>query len=83
MRYRVDGFIHQDKCVLQVSDISYLSENHKKNKLLSKTVKAEEFITDESLEIDDSLREIKQNTRKSTLYFLDGLCKDFESKFGH
>ncbi|MDU1890561.1 MAG: DUF4468 domain-containing protein [Dysgonomonas sp.] len=83
MRYRINGFIHNDKCVFEITDISYLCENHKKNNLLSKTVRAEEFITDYAMESDDGLHEIKNNTRMSTLYFLDELGRDFESKFGH
>lgn len=83
MRYRVNGFIFQDRCVLEVTDISYLYENAKKNTLLSRVMKAEEFITDDAINIKDELQEFRINTRKSTLYFLDELTKDLETKFGY
>lgn len=83
MRYRINGFIFQDKCVLEVTEISYLYENAKKNTLLSRVMKAEEFITDDAILVRDELQEFRANTRKSTLYFLDELTKDLEAKFGY
>lgn len=83
MRYRINGFLFQDKCILEVTDISYLCENQANNKLLPRIIRAEDFITDSALELDDNIREFRINTRKSTLYFLNEISKDFESKFGH
>ncbi|MDR3059347.1 MAG: hypothetical protein LBU84_14570 [Prevotella sp.] len=82
MRYRVNGFIFQDKCVLEIIDISYLYENSGKGNLLSRVIRAEDFITDKALE-DNNHLEIKTNTRKSTLYFLNELGANFENKFGY
>lgn len=81
MRYRVNGFLFKDKCVLEITDISYLYENSGKGNLLSRIIRAEDFITDEALKVNDGFQELKSNTRKSTLYFLNELVTDFEEKF--
>jgi len=81
MRYRINGVIYQNKCILEITEISYLYENSRNNKLLPRVIRAEDFITDKALEIADEVQEYRINTRKSTLYFLDELSKDFESKF--
>jgi hypothetical protein len=83
MRYRVNGFLIKDKCVLEITEISYLYENSKKNKMLPRVMRAEDFITDEAIATEDGLQEYKINTLKSTLYFLDELSKSFEAKFGY
>lgn len=82
MRYRINGFIFQDKCILEVTGISYLYENAKNNKLLPRIVRAEDFITDDAIGIEDNIKEFRVNTRKSTLYFLNQIGTDFEAKFG-
>jgi len=81
MRYRVNGFLFKDKCVLEITDISYLYENSGKNSLLSRIIRAEDFITEDAIKVNDSFQELKTNTRKSTLYFLNELVADFEDKF--
>jgi len=83
MRYRINGFIHENKCVLQITDISYLYENSSRSNTLSRVTRAEDFITDKSTDIDDSMQELKINTKKSTLFFLNNLAKDFEERFGY
>ncbi len=83
MRYRVNGFIFQSKCVLEITEISYLYENSRNNKLLPRVIRGEDFITDKALEITDEVQEFRINTRKSTLFFLDELAKDFENKFAN
>lgn len=83
MRYRINGFIFQEKCILEITDISYLYENSSKNKLLPRVIRGEEFITDAAIAVDDLLKEFRQNTRKSTLFFLNEIGKNFESKFGY
>ncbi len=82
MRYRINGFLFQDKCVLEITEISYLYENSKNNTLLPRVIRAEDFITDTAIGTRDNIHEYKENTRKSTLYFLNEVAKDFESKFG-
>jgi hypothetical protein len=81
MRYRLNGFLIRDKCVLEISDISYLYEDAGNGNLLSRVIKAEDFITDKALKANDSFHELKVNTRKSTLYFLNELITDFEEKY--
>lgn len=83
MRYRINGFLFQDKCVLEITEISYLYSNSSNNKLMPKVIRAEDFITDEAIEIEDEIKEFRANTRKSTLFFLDEITKDFEVKFGY
>lgn len=81
MRYRVNGFLFQDKCVLEITDVSYLYENSGNNKLLSRIIRAEDFITDDALKANDGFTELKNNTRRSTLYFFDELAANFEEQF--
>lgn len=81
MRYRINGFIFQDKCILEITDISYLYEDSSKNKLLPRIIRAEEFITDSAINIDDEIKEYRENTRKSTLFFLNELGDSFEQHF--
>lgn len=83
MRYRINGFIFQDKCVLEITEISYLYENSNKNKLLPRIIRAEDFITDEAVATNDDVKEYRENTRKSTLFFLDELSESFEQQFGY
>lgn len=83
MRYRINGFLFKEKCVLEITEISYLYENSNKNMVLPRVMRAEDFITDKAIAIEDEQQEYKINTRKSTLYFLDELSKSFETKFGY
>lgn len=82
MRFRVDGFIFEDKCVLEISELSFLHDTAK-DKNLPRFIRAEDFITDDNIAIEDDLQELKINLRKSTLYFLNTLGKDFEECFGY
>ncbi len=82
MRFRVNGFLSEDKCVIEIEDISFLSGNSG-NKNLPRVIRAEEFITNEKLAIEDDLAELRLNTKRSVLYFLNTLGKDFEKQFGH
>lgn len=80
MRYRINGFLSGDKCILEITDISYLYENAKRSNIdLPHVIKAENFITDKDISIRDNLTEIKNNTRKSTLYFVNELALKFEN----
>lgn len=84
MRYRINAFLFQGKCVLEVTDIIYLYENTKSDKQpFPRLIRAEDFITDKQLEEIGGHLEFKQNTRKSTFYFLNELSQDLESKFGY
>lgn len=85
MRYRVNGYIFDDRCVLEITDITYMYQKVEgyKSKSLPKIVKAEDFITDTAIARDDELTEIKINVRKSTLQFINQLNKNFEVVFGY
>lgn len=83
MRYRVNGFLFQGKCVLEITEIAYLYENQNKNISLPKIIRAEDFITDKAIGIRDTLQELRTNTRKSTLFFLNELGKEFDGLFGN
>ncbi|WP_050699544.1 hypothetical protein [Dysgonomonas sp. BGC7] len=83
MRYRINGFIYKDKCVLEITDISYLYENSSKDKSLPRVIRAEDFITDNAIDTKDNLQELRNNTRKSTLYYLEEISSSFEKKFGY
>lgn len=80
MRYRVNAFLIDTKCILEITDISYLYQNEKGDKLLPKLLRAEDFITNQQIEIIDNLQELRLNTRKSTLYFLNELATGFENQ---
>lgn len=80
MRFRVNGYLIDDKCVLEIIDLSFLCENAK-DSTLPRVIRAEEFITDEKVATEDNLKELRVNTRKSTLYFLNSLGKEFEGLF--
>lgn len=82
MRYRINGFLINDKCVLEITDLSFLYENSK-DKKLPRVIRAEDFISAQSIAIDDDLKELRVNTKKSTLYFLNALGKEFEELFGY
>lgn len=87
MRYRLNSYITaENKCVLEVVDLSLLyqgSKTNPKTKILPRLIKAEDFITDEALAIDDDLSEIRLNARKSTLYFINQLFKNYEVALGY
>lgn len=82
MRFRIDAFLFADKCVLEISDLSYMHTNAR-DKNLPRVIRAENLVTDEIVAEDNPLRELRINARKSTLYFLNTLGKDFEEQFGY
>lgn len=71
MTYHFNTFIFNNKCVLEVKDISYVLPD-------KKSIKAESLITDRALSIQDDKAEIRANTKKGTLYFLNQLADDIE-----
>lgn len=87
MRYRINTFVTDEgKCVLEVEDLSLMYQGAKgdeKSKILPRILKAESFITDEVIRIDDDLSEIRLNTRKSTIFFVNQLFKNFEVALGY
>lgn len=83
MRYRINGFLVQDKCVLEITDISFLYENSSKDNILPRVIRAEDFITDKAIAMQDHIQELRKNTRISTLFFLNQISASFEKQFGY
>lgn len=75
MVYRLNAFLFEKKCVLEIKSITY-NYNNKNSKVPQKNFKAEELITENALQIKDNLQEFRINTQKSTLYFLNGLANE-------
>lgn len=78
MRYRLNAFIFQNKCVLEVKSISYMLDASKKALVKQTVQKAEDMIVDSVIKTDDPLFELKKNTQKSTIYFLNELALGLE-----
>lgn len=78
MRYRLNAFLFQDKCVLEVKEISYMLDSSKKTASKKNVLRAEDMILESAIEAEESLKELKENTRKSTIYFLNELVKGLE-----
>jgi hypothetical protein len=81
MRYRVNGFLFQDKCVLEITDISYMYQNTSGEDKLPRVIRAEEFITNTIIDANGDFQELKLNTRKSTLFFINELANEFTEVF--
>lgn len=79
MRYRLNAFLFQNKCVIEVKSISYMLDSSKKTIAGQAVVKAEDMIADGAIKAEDPLAELKANTRKSTIYFLNELVEGLES----
>lgn len=87
MRYRINSYITEDgKCILEVEDIALLYQGIKgdvKAKKIPRILRAENFISDTAIDIEDDLSEIRLNTKKSTLFFINQLFKNFEVALGY
>lgn len=87
MRYRINSFVTEDdKCILEIVDIALLYQANKgdvKGKKIPRLLRAENFISDQYINIDDELSELRLNTKKSTLFFVNQLFKNFEVALGY
>ncbi|NDV93683.1 DUF4468 domain-containing protein [Dysgonomonas sp. 521] len=81
MRYRIKGLFYQNKCILEITDITYVYESGQNSLLSRTTIMAEDFITKDALSPNDGFIELKTNTRKSTLYFFNELAANLEDQF--
>lgn len=72
MIYRLNAFILDNKCILEVKNITYNSPE----RTTIRSFKAEDIISDEAIRINDDLGEFRVNTKKSTLYFLNELANE-------
>ncbi len=81
MRYRINSFIFQDKCVLEVQNIAFIYQNQSSKERIPKVFSAENFITNEVIDSVGDYQELKVNTRKSALYYVNQLADDFAQVF--
>ena len=77
MNYRFDASITSAGCVLIIRDVTY-QDGEKSKSFFPKLSSAEEMITDSAINSSASDKELKENLRKSTLYFLNELYNDLK-----
>lgn len=77
MIYHLNAFILDNKCILEVKNITYNSPE----RTTIRSFKAEDIISDEAIRINDDLGEFRVNTKKSTLYFLNELANELADVF--
>ena len=80
MNYRFDANITNAGCVLKVRDITYQTVREKGKSFFPKSSFAEEMITDNAINSVSDEKELKQNLRKGTLYFLNELYNDLKKE---
>jgi|GEM_PF-1121560 len=73
MSYTLNIFISNRKCIFEVTDITYKIQNAIPN--LKNKVKAEDFVTEEALSIQDQYIKEKIETQKGTLYYFNNLIE--------
>ncbi len=82
MKYTLVLLALADKCVFITTDIQYQHPKESPQyKVQKKAFAAEDFITAQAIGIEDGNRELKENTKKSTLYFINQLDTELESFF--
>lgn len=82
MNYRFDATITNAGCMLVVRDITYQNNQSKGSTFFPKAYTAEEFITDAAVSSASGTdKELKTNTQKSTLFYLNELYNDLSKIF--
>lgn len=81
MNYRFDTDITNAGCVLKVRDITYQTVREKGKSFFPKSSSAEDMITDSAINSVSSEKELKENLRKGTLFFLNELYNDLKKEF--
>lgn len=81
MNYKLDASITNAGCMLSVRDITYQNVQERGKSFFPKAFSAEEWITDSAVSAASDTKELKQNTRKSTLYFLNELYGELNNVF--
>lgn len=76
MTYHLYAFIRNGICVVQVTNIDYKLKNAIPN--IRTKIRAEDFVTNEALQIKDGYTKEKIETQKGTLYFFNNLINDLE-----
>lgn len=74
MHYTLNAFILNGKCIFEVTDIEY--KVHNTIPELKKKVKAENFVTEQALSVQDQYIKEKIETQKGTLYYFNNLAED-------
>lgn len=77
MRYRMDASVTNAGYMLVVRDITYQSDQA--GSVIPKTHAAEQMITDQAVNASGDEREMKNNTRKMTLAFLNKLYEELSA----
>ncbi len=80
MNYRFDANITNVGCVLKVRDITYQTVREKGKSIFPKSTSAEEMITENAINSVSDDKELKQNLRKGTLYFLNELYNEIKKE---
>ena len=78
MNYRFDASITNAGCVLIIRDATY-QDSDKNKSFFPKLSSAEEMITDSAINSNSKDKELKENLRKGTLYFLNELYNDLKN----
>jgi hypothetical protein len=78
MNYRFDASITNAGCVLIIRDVTY-QDSDKNKSFFPKLSSAEEMITDSAINSNSKDKELKENLRKGTLYFLNELYNDLKN----
>jgi len=76
MNYHLYTFIDNGKCIIQFSNIEYKIENA--IPVIKKKVRAENFVTNDALQINDVYKKERQETQKGTLYYFNELASTLE-----
>ena len=83
MNYRFDATITNAGCMLVVRDITYQNDQVKGSSIFPKAYTAEEMITSGAISASSSAadKELRTNTQKSTLFYLNELYNDLSKIF--
>jgi len=79
MRYRFDTSVTNAGYTLVIRDITYQSEQPGSTSVFPKTYSAEQMITDQAVSAAGEEKELKNNTRKATLAFLNTLYEELSA----
>lgn len=74
MSYTLNIFISNGKCIFEVTDMEY--KVHNTIPVLKKKIKAEDFVTEQVLSVQDQYIKEKIETQKGTLYYFNNLAED-------
>lgn len=81
MNYRFDASITSSGCMLVIRDITYQNVQGKDASFFPKSYSAEDMITDSAIASQADMKELRTNTRKATLDFLNDLYNSLNGVF--